>query len=189
MRRTISIFALFIVACTFPDPAISNDAGKDGGGGDTGGDTTVADGAIDDTAPEPDTFEEIGDDANPCDHDNDGFKSGIGACTDPTPDCNDFTAEANPNQKGFVHKDPLAVAVKDHWTGTPGDWNCDGTVDKEYAQELCTEALTSGCTTRVGTKEDPTTVPCGHSATKNTCAQDTLGCKVGSASAYNMGCK
>ena len=200
-RRLLSIVFLSFVACTFPDPEISNDAstGTDSGSTTDSGKDTVSEDSTDDTlpedtTPEPDTFEEIGPDADPCDQDGDGFQNGAVGCASGKLDCNDFTRLANPDQKDFVHLDPADAAIATHWVGAaPGDWDCSGITEKEFTvQESCAKGTTLNCAPSNGIDRDPNTTPCGTGLNEVTCIPaggGALNCKAGTLTAAIMGCR
>jgi len=122
-----------------------------------------------------------------CDCDIDGFQRQDSMCDGgpgPRADCDDLDELVNPNA-GFV-----AAA----WTSPhvpAGDWNCDGTLTKQYDYNQKCDDL-NNCNGKAGFAGDPA---CGDSAPFNTCAYSPgiagVGgsCKVGSTSTVTQGCK
>ena len=119
---------------------------------------------------------------NGCDCDGDYAKNA--SCATGALDCDDFDGLVRPGQ-GFVASP---------WDSTSphapaGDWNCDGTVTKQYAYGV-TCGLLANCTE--GFASNP---GCGQSATYNVCEQIInvlglpIGCHVKSSDARPQGCR
>lgn len=170
------------------DSAVTSDTSNDA----TIDDSTNADTAIpDDTNPTVDAFPEINPDTgNTCDLDGDGFESNATGCGHGPLDCNDYTPQANPSVRDFVFLDPVDPAHPDvatHWSGgPPGDWNCDGHVDKKYPDTTGCTGSGAACTGSSGIEGGPN---CGKAGTIITCVTDlVIGCKQQDSKPANQGC-
>lgn len=177
------------VACSFPSPELRDDLRPDAlapGDGAASSDavadgTTDAEVAFDATNPEvvaPLDASTIDGDATVtlpdgevvnCDEDNDTYAKVGGSCGGF--DCNDKNRDVRPNQ-GF---NTLAPVPGDGGPGTNGDWNCNGTVERELnfnVDPSCPSLLGGGCT-----NEGFVGVPaCGSTARYVKCTPVPLGC-------------
>jgi hypothetical protein len=147
-------------ACTFPsvtytDASVPVDAGVD---------VTPPSDSGSDVA---DTGVEAG---NPCDEDNDGYLST--ACDGG--DCNDHDPRVHPNIVGWVYDVPDAYPN--------GDWDCDGTIDKQYPNVITL------CTTSCGAEGFGQATGCGISGWLVECVGSTL-CSNGDGGYQAQGCK
>jgi hypothetical protein len=167
LRRSLA-FAPFVIgiaafACTFPDVEFaqagdgghveSSVPGTDGEPPDVadGGDPTDAPSdapgsQVEAAVPEEGGVVEPGKciGLDPCDCDNDSFKSREAGCGGN--DCNDLNTNVRPNQTYVAAKSEPPVN---------GDWNCDGKVEKQYDSNL---GCSLGLGGREGFENDP---PCG----------------------------
>ncbi len=167
MRRLCLLLTLtpLLVYCTFPDVRFDGDAGDDAGVSDAaadGGPTPEAGGG------------DAGDGGpDPCDRDQDGHRANTQACGGD--DCNDNDARIHPGA-GFVHDVPDAALL--------GDWNCDGTVDKEYPAVSCSQ-ISTNCGSAMGFVIDP---GCGETGAFVQCT-GTIACTGADAGTRVQGCK
>jgi hypothetical protein len=179
-------------ACSFPDVTFATD---DGGlpeaamedappavGTDAEGADASADGAPSDAQAKWDGVgppndggsdgSDVGDaaDAGPCDQDRDGFLAKNPTCGGD--DCDDNDPHRNPGVKSYVDT-----------VTTDGDWNCDGTVEKESRPNV--ECSPLACLFVAGMTTDP---GCGQTGTFITCAYQAS-CAIASSTQKKQGCR
>jgi hypothetical protein len=117
-----------------------------------------------------------------CDEDNDTYAKVGGSCGGF--DCNDKNRDVRPNQ-GF---NTLAPIPGDGSPGTNGDWNCNGTVERELKFNVdpsCPSLLGGGCA-----NEGFVGVPaCGSMARYVRCVPVPLGCSKNLDTLQPVACK
>lgn len=200
MRRfalaAIATIAGFGVAAACGDPYDANDGATPAGDG--GGADATTDGALDgdvgmfdsgvfepDAAPPIDaTTDKPAVDANcdPCDCDGDGFVlNNVAKCPDAggkRADCDDGDPRAFPDA-GFRTDQPT--------TDTQGDWNCDGTIRRQYPVLIdCASISYFNCNGAQGFAVDPA---CGSAASYVFCKRSGVACTTGSSEIRIQGCK
>lgn len=186
-------------ACSFPEPALIG-ASEEGGSSSSSGDPS--DGPVPDDAGLLDSVFAIDGNANvdpdgaaqeasvapdastvdatgcpdKCDCDGDGFRSNNPTCPDAGRDCNDLD-KFIPHD-GFVASPPV---------GHDGDWDCNGTVLKQFPVNInC--GLLANCSA-AGFTGDPA---CGTAGTFVTCKPSLLPlvlCEVKSTETVIQGCR
>lgn len=119
--------------------------------------------------------------ADPCDCDGDLYKSGTPGCTGTAVDCNDFDSRIRPSQ-AFLDQVPPPGMPK------PGDWDCDGTVNKLFkVNAVCSGVAGGPCNTQSGFAGDP---PCGTSASYILCGDVGIGlCEQKSSEMRKQACR
>lgn len=192
MPRPFALLApLLLTACAFPEITFEADAAlarADATALDDGVDVTnVAD--VTDEADVADASEasdvttatdgQADGDALDCDRDHDGHRAQGGACGGD--DCDDRDPNVHPGQ-GFVTFAPAAT------NPLPGDFDCDGVVQKKFTTGVGCGLLGGACTSVHGFTDDP---PCGSSSNNYvTCADalPPLACKIGSTTTQTQAC-
>lgn len=165
------------------DPAPDSGSVVDSAAGDSGstGDSDASTDAP--TVPDADAGGPVseGGCADPCDCDGDLYKNGNPGCSGTPVDCNDYDSRVRPNQ-AFLDQTPPAGAPK------PGDWDCNGTVDKLFkVNAVCSGAANGPCNTQSGFAGDP---PCGTSATFILCGDVGIGlCEQKSTEMRKQACR
>lgn len=180
-------------ACTFPDASYRDPSGTLG---DDGGEDAAAPGDDRDSDVDPNgrnedaatredgggrIEDEAGCGADRCDCDQDGV--GNNGCAVPdggAVDCDDFDKLVHPGQS----------FVSSPWTTSSphlpaGDWNCDGTVTKQYPHSVGACAGLS-CAKQEGFVGDP---GCGETADYVVCKSATLSCSEESREQRVQGCR
>lgn len=117
-----------------------------------------------------------------CDEDNDTYAKVGGSCGGF--DCNDKNRDVRPNQ-GFNTLTPVAG---DGSPGTNGDWNCNGTIERELKFNVdpsCPSLLGGGCANE-GFVGEPA---CGTTARYVRCTPVTLGCNKSLDTTRPVACK
>jgi len=171
-HRLVILFIGAGVGCTFPSPDFQS--------GDTGtSDTSVVDAtdssAAIDTREPPDT--RPADSNDPCDKDRDGFKAKGGTCGGN--DCDDDDDRASPSVSTYLTFDATGK-------GHAGDWNCDGTVKRQFEINVSCGLLGGGaCSSTKGFTGNPT---CGTSGKYVQCVTSGALCVEGTTTTQIQGC-
>lgn len=173
-----AVFLLALVAgCSFPSPEFettSTDGGVDS--------TSVSDSAQDstpplDTASSPPDTGVVTDASDPCDKDRDGERAQGTVCGGK--DCDDDDPRAKPSVSDYVTFDATG---KSH----AGDWNCDGTVKRQFPINVgCGLLGGSACAATKGFTGNPT---CGTSGKYVECGTSGALCVEVTSTTRIQGC-
>jgi hypothetical protein len=153
------------------------DGAGDASGGDAAGGDATSDGAPTDGAGSDGASTEAGADASTCDEDGDHDPATGPVCGGD--DCDDHDARAFFAEPDFLTFTPTAT--------TQGDWNCNGSLEKQYAVNVSCGLLNLGqCNTTSGLTGDPA---CGTSGPFVQCQSNGLLCSAISTTTKTQGCK
>lgn len=174
-RALVALAAVFaagiavLVSCSFPEVSFTATPGGEGGPPDGPASEAGRDGSQDaqdarivldaddtDAGIVKDAGQKVdasGCDPADCDCDKDGYKStGKAGCNAGKNDCDDHDTRAHPDQ-GFL-VDPAEMPLF-------GDWDCDGTVEMRFKNNISCTSLAPGPTTCDAVHGYEGTVACG----------------------------
>jgi hypothetical protein len=192
-KRVLVVLGAFAVgslglvgACGFPSPFVADipdeEGGSEAGSVDVlafeGNENVDPNGKNQEAGTRPDAaVVDAAGCVDKCDCDEDDY---VNEDCDGGTDCKDLDPTV-PYHDGFLEDVPPP--------GYDGDWNCDGTVTKQYASGvMCGVLGVAGCTGVEGFTGQP---GCGVEGAYVTCAPNTLGllCAVSSTVMRKQGCK